>query len=202
MIRRGSSRLCGAFPVILCGDFRSSLLWFSWRSFKDDFLGILLGVTYEDLMPLWLVTLPPNLPWIGLDLVVFWVDRVHALVRRNLRFLLILCVSGWFLWGRGFPGGNPAIPEVSLQSMEWFGRLGDGKLRVDSRVGFPEGAVYSLRGDGLTVLGVPGRGFDFAGFPSVSLFALIRGAFRWNLGSFSCCLLGVLAWSLLLGTGG
>jgi hypothetical protein len=25
-------------------------------------LGILLGVTYEDLVPLWLVTLPPNLP--------------------------------------------------------------------------------------------------------------------------------------------
>jgi hypothetical protein len=24
----------------------------------DDFLGILLGVTYEDLVPLWLVTLP------------------------------------------------------------------------------------------------------------------------------------------------
>jgi hypothetical protein len=29
--------------------------------FDDDFLGILLGVTYEDLVPLWLVTLPPNL---------------------------------------------------------------------------------------------------------------------------------------------
>jgi hypothetical protein len=25
-------------------------------------LGILLGVMYEDLVPLWLVTLPPNLP--------------------------------------------------------------------------------------------------------------------------------------------
>jgi hypothetical protein len=25
-------------------------------------LGILLGVTYEDLVPLWLVTLPPNHP--------------------------------------------------------------------------------------------------------------------------------------------
>jgi hypothetical protein len=24
----------------------------------------------------------------------------------------------------------------------------------------------------------------------------------WNFGSFSCCLLGVLAWSSLLGTGG
>jgi hypothetical protein len=32
-----------------------------WRSFEDDFLGFLVGVTYEDLVPLWLVTLPPNL---------------------------------------------------------------------------------------------------------------------------------------------
>jgi hypothetical protein len=32
---------------------------------------ILLGVTYEDLVPLCLVTLPQNLPLIGLDLVVF-----------------------------------------------------------------------------------------------------------------------------------
>jgi hypothetical protein len=32
-----------------------------WRSFEDDFLGVLVGVTYEDLVPLWLVTFPPNL---------------------------------------------------------------------------------------------------------------------------------------------
>jgi hypothetical protein len=32
-----------------------------WRCFEDDFLGFLVGVTYEDLVPLWLVTLPPNL---------------------------------------------------------------------------------------------------------------------------------------------
>jgi hypothetical protein len=136
MIRRGSWRLCGAFPVLLCGDFRSSLLWFYWRSFEDDFLGILLGVMYEDLVTLGLVTFPPNLPWIGFDLVVFWVARVLALVSRNLRFLLIVSILGRFLWGRGCPGGNPAITEVSLQSVEWFGRSGDGKLRVDSRVGF------------------------------------------------------------------
>jgi hypothetical protein len=50
------------FLVLLCGDFWSSLLCLSWRSFEYDFLGFLLGVTYEDLVPLWLVTLPPNLP--------------------------------------------------------------------------------------------------------------------------------------------
>jgi hypothetical protein len=32
-----------------------------WRSFGYDFLGFLVGVMYEDLVPLWLVTLPPNL---------------------------------------------------------------------------------------------------------------------------------------------
>jgi hypothetical protein len=32
-----------------------------WRCFQDDFLGFLVRVTYEDLVPLWLVTLPPNL---------------------------------------------------------------------------------------------------------------------------------------------
>jgi hypothetical protein len=32
-----------------------------WWCFENDFLGLLVGVTYEDLVPLWLVTLPPNL---------------------------------------------------------------------------------------------------------------------------------------------
>jgi hypothetical protein len=54
---------------------------------------------------------------------------------------LIVSDSGWFLWGRGCPGGNPTISGVSLQSVEWFGRSGDGKLRVDPRVGFLEGPV-------------------------------------------------------------
>jgi hypothetical protein len=33
-----------------------------WRCFENDFLGFLVGVTYEVIVPLWLVTLPPNLP--------------------------------------------------------------------------------------------------------------------------------------------
>jgi hypothetical protein len=32
-----------------------------WRCFEDDFLGFLVGVTYEVLVPLWLVSFPPNL---------------------------------------------------------------------------------------------------------------------------------------------
>jgi hypothetical protein len=89
-----------------------------WRCFENDFLGLLVGVTYEDLVPLWLVTLPPNLSRIRLVLVVFRVGRVLDLEKQFLRFLLIVSVSGRFLSGRGCPGGNPAIPEVFLQSVE------------------------------------------------------------------------------------
>jgi hypothetical protein len=32
-----------------------------WQCFENDFLGFLVGVTYEEFVPLWLVTLPPNL---------------------------------------------------------------------------------------------------------------------------------------------
>jgi hypothetical protein len=68
-----------------------------WWSFEDDFLGFLVGITYEDLVPLWMVTLPPNLYRIGLDLVVFRVGRVLDLEWRFLRFLLIVSDSGRFL---------------------------------------------------------------------------------------------------------
>jgi hypothetical protein len=54
---------------------------------------------------------------------------------------LIVGVSVRFLWGRGCPGGNPTIPEVSLQSVGWIGRSGDGKLRVDPRPDFLGSAV-------------------------------------------------------------
>jgi hypothetical protein len=79
-----------SFFVVIFGAF-------CWRSFEDDFLGFLVGVTYENLVPLWLVTLPPNLSGIGLDLVVFRVGGVLDLVRRVLRFLSIVSDSGRFL---------------------------------------------------------------------------------------------------------
>jgi hypothetical protein len=47
----------GGFPSFLVLIFRA----LCWRCFEDDFLGSLVGVTYEDLVPLWLVTLPLNL---------------------------------------------------------------------------------------------------------------------------------------------
>jgi hypothetical protein len=47
----------GAFPVSFVVIFGA----LCWRCFENDFLGFLMGVTYEVLVPLWLVTLPPNL---------------------------------------------------------------------------------------------------------------------------------------------
>jgi hypothetical protein len=58
MVPQGCEVLFSSFFVVifraLCCDFLGGL--------EDNFLGILLGVTYEELVPLWLVTLPPNLP--------------------------------------------------------------------------------------------------------------------------------------------
>jgi hypothetical protein len=45
------------FPSFFVVIFGALCRW----CFEDDFLGFLVGVTYEDLVPLWLVTLPPNL---------------------------------------------------------------------------------------------------------------------------------------------
>jgi hypothetical protein len=47
----------GGFPVSFVVIFGA----LCWRCFEDNFLGFLVGVTYEVLVPLWLVTLPPNL---------------------------------------------------------------------------------------------------------------------------------------------
>jgi hypothetical protein len=47
----------GGFPVSFVVIFRA----LCWRCFENDFLVFLVGVTYEERVPLWLVTLPPNL---------------------------------------------------------------------------------------------------------------------------------------------
>jgi hypothetical protein len=111
------------FGALSCDFLGGVLRVVSW--------GFMLGVTYEDLVPLWIVTLPQELPWIDLDLVGYRVAGVLDLEGLNLRFPLIVGVSVWFLWGRGCPGGNPAILEVSSQFVGWIGRSGDGKLTVD-----------------------------------------------------------------------
>jgi hypothetical protein len=127
----------GGFLALLCVDFRSSLLAVFW----EWFLGVFGGCHVWGFVPLWMMNFPANLSWIGLDLVVFRVGRVLDLERRFLWFLLIVSISGWFLWGRGCPGGNPANPEVSLQSVEWFGRSGARKLGIDPRAVFLGEAV-------------------------------------------------------------
>jgi hypothetical protein len=71
----------------------------------------------------------------------FGVARVLDLKGLNPHFPLIVGVSVRFLWGRGWPGGNSAITEVSPQSVGWIGRSGDGKLRVDPRLDFLGRAV-------------------------------------------------------------
>jgi hypothetical protein len=48
----------GGFPVFFVLIFGA----LCWWCFEDDFLGLLVGVTYEVLVPLWLVTLPPKSP--------------------------------------------------------------------------------------------------------------------------------------------
>jgi hypothetical protein len=45
------------FPSFFVLIFRA----LCWRCSENDFLESLVGVMYEDLVPLWLVTLPPNL---------------------------------------------------------------------------------------------------------------------------------------------
>jgi hypothetical protein len=85
------------------------------------------------------VTFPQELPWINHALVVFRFAQVHDLEGQDPRFPLIASISVRFLWGRGCLGGNPAIHEVSPQSVRWNRRSGDGKLRVDPRPVFWEG---------------------------------------------------------------
>jgi hypothetical protein len=47
----------GGFPISFVVIFGA----LCWQCLEDDFFGFLVGVTYEVLVPLWLVTLPPNL---------------------------------------------------------------------------------------------------------------------------------------------
>jgi hypothetical protein len=60
-------------------------------------VGFLLGVIYEDRVPLWLVTFPQEHFCIDLDLVVLRVAHVLDLEGLNLGFPLIVGVSVRFL---------------------------------------------------------------------------------------------------------
>jgi hypothetical protein len=58
----GMYRWSGVFLKVVFPSFFVLIFGaLGWRCSEDDFLGSLVGVTYEDLVPLWLVTLPQNL---------------------------------------------------------------------------------------------------------------------------------------------
>jgi hypothetical protein len=80
------------------------------------------------------------------------------------------------------PRGNSAILEVSPQSVGVNWEIGRWEVEGWPAARFSGQCGLTAIGGGLTALGHPDGGFDFAEFSSVSLFALIRGAFRWNLG--------------------
>jgi hypothetical protein len=54
VVPQGCEVLFPSFIVVFFGAH-------CWWSFEDDVLRFLVGVTYVDLVPLWLETLPPNL---------------------------------------------------------------------------------------------------------------------------------------------
>jgi hypothetical protein len=90
MIRRGSSRLVCVPPVFPFGDFRGPFLVFPWGSFGGRFFeGLLLDVTYEDLVPLFLVILIQQTLRNGFDLGVFGGFHGKVFLRVDFRFLLI-----------------------------------------------------------------------------------------------------------------
>jgi hypothetical protein len=106
---------CGVvMRVIFCGILVGCHVWGPCASLAGDF---------APRTPL----NQPQLWWF------FWAAQVHGLEGQDPRFPLIESISVRLLWGRGCPGGNPGIPKVSLHSVGWIGRSGDGKLRVHPR---------------------------------------------------------------------
>jgi hypothetical protein len=78
------------------------------------FKGFLLDVTYEDLVPLCLVTLIQQTLRNSFDLGVFSGFHEKVFLRVDFRFLLIEWVLGAKLLAKGSPRGAPSTPKVSL----------------------------------------------------------------------------------------
>jgi hypothetical protein len=78
------------------------------------FKGFLLDVTYEDLVPLFLVILIQQTLRNGFDLGVFGGFHGKVFLVVDFRFLLIEWVLGTELLAKGSPRGTPTIPKVSL----------------------------------------------------------------------------------------
>jgi hypothetical protein len=75
------------------------------------FEGFLLDVTYEDLVPLCLVTLIQQTLRNGFDLGAFGGFHGKVLLRVDFRFLMIEWVLGTKLLAKGSPRGAPIYPQ-------------------------------------------------------------------------------------------
>jgi hypothetical protein len=73
-------------------------------------------------VPLCLVILLQQSLWNGFSLGVFGGFHGKVFLRLDFRLLLIEWVLGTELLGKGSPRGTPAIPKVSLWSVERTGR--------------------------------------------------------------------------------
>jgi hypothetical protein len=78
------------------------------------FMGFLLDVTYEDLVPLCLVILIEQTLRNGFDLDVFCSFHGKVFLRVDFRFLLIEWVLGTELLAKASPRGTPTIPKISI----------------------------------------------------------------------------------------
>jgi hypothetical protein len=78
------------------------------------FEGFLLDVTYEDLVPLCLVTSTQQTLRNGFDLGAFGGFHAKVFLRVDFRFLLFEWILGAKFLAKGSPRGAPSTPKVSL----------------------------------------------------------------------------------------
>jgi hypothetical protein len=95
---------------------------FRWEVLGVFLWGIFLDVTYEDLVPLCLVILIQQTLRNGFDLGDLGGFHGKVFLRVDFRILLFDWVLGTELLAKGSPRGAPAIPKVSLWSVEQIGR--------------------------------------------------------------------------------
>jgi hypothetical protein len=174
MIQRGSSSLVSVSPVFPFWWFLEPFLGISVGKFWGRFFeGFLLDVTYVDLVPLFLVILLEQTLWNGFNLGVFGVFLGKVFSRVDIQFLLIEWVLGNELLAKGSPRGTPAIPKVSLGSMERIGRSIGWSVKF-----FPQTVFF------LTVQAKPAWPVSQTVWPVLALWAVVKGF--WARVSLSC----------------
>jgi hypothetical protein len=137
MIRHGSSRLVCIPPVFPFWWFSEPFLGiFVGKFWGRFFVGFLLDVMYEDVVPLCLVILLQQTLGNSFNLGVFSGFLGKVFLRVDFRFVLIEWVLGTELLTKGSPRGTPAITKVSLWSVERIGRSIDWKVEFIPRAEF------------------------------------------------------------------